>query len=76
MSKENHPNFHAIQFAADIMASYFKSLRGAGKELQPFYAYTSDISDDIVDFVIRIEEKVDESVDSQTKIKETNDCSI
>lgn len=62
MSLENHPNFHAVQFAADIVSSYYKSLRGcATPEISP------DLHQEIVDFVATVEEKVDAYVMPKVK---------
>lgn len=58
MSIDNHPNFHACKFAANITASFFDCLRG---KMSP--AIAPDIKQDIVDFVAKIEEKVDETTD-------------
>lgn len=30
MSLENHPNFHAVKFAADLVASFYACRRGDG----------------------------------------------
>lgn len=57
MSEKNHPNFHACQFACDIMASYFECLRG-GTSLEN----CPDIRQEVIDFVAKIEEKVDKKV--------------
>lgn len=57
MSVENHPNFHVINFTAQITSSYYKSLRGsANKENAP------DVSAAIVEFATRIENLVDSEV--------------
>ena len=54
MSLENHPNFHAVQFATDITNSYYKSLRGEGfvrkKEIN-----SEKINELILNFVGEIE---------------------
>jgi len=55
MSLENHPNFHAVKFTADITSSYFECLRGcAGKKNAP------EIMAEVVEFVANIESMVDE----------------
>lgn len=58
MSIENHPHFHAAGFTADVMNSFYHSLRGSADKSkiddQKFKAL-------IVEFVIEVEELVDES---------------
>ncbi|MFA5766510.1 MAG: hypothetical protein WC919_01125 [Candidatus Paceibacterota bacterium] len=57
MSIENHPNFHAVNFTTQITAAFYESLRGgANKDNAP------DIADEIVEFVARIENRVDSRV--------------
>lgn len=57
MSLKNHPNFHAVKFASDIMKSYFECLRGYGREVD------IDTRDMIINFVSQVEEKIDKAVD-------------
>lgn len=60
MSLENHPNFNAAKFTADVTESYFKCLRGgASVKNHP------SVSEDIVKFVIEIDSKVDDFVNSK-----------
>lgn len=54
MSLENHPNFHAVKFAADISSSYYKSLRIDVED-------APSIRNLVVEFVSRVEEMVDET---------------
>jgi len=57
MSIENHPNFHAVNFTTQITAAFYESLRGgANKDNAP------NITSEIVEFVARIEDKVDSEV--------------
>ncbi len=54
MSVENHPNFHAAQFAAVVTRAYFDALRGkATKESAP------DITYMLLNFIDDIEDLVD-----------------
>ena len=63
MSLENHPNFHAVKFATDIIASFYRSLRipheQVGKDTQ------EAIRDNIVDFVYLIEHLVDKTQENK-----------
>ena len=57
MSLENHPNFHAAKFATDIMSSYYECLRGGAEKNAP------NISEEVVRFVVEIENKIDRRVE-------------
>ena len=59
MSLENHPNFHAVKFATDILVSYFDSLRISHKQVGE--DTQEAITDNIADFVAVIENLVDKS---------------
>lgn len=62
MSKENHPNFHAVNFATAILKAYYESLRGkANKDNCP------NINEQLQGFVMEIEELVDDKVDPPMK---------
>ena len=66
MSTERHPNFHAVNFTTQIMSAYYESLRGgASKENAP------DISNEVVDFVCKIEETIDTAVERKTNDQAT-----
>lgn len=59
MSKEYHPNLHAVQFATSIIEAFYNSIRPdslLSKDKIP------DIREDVLDFVDKIECKVDEAV--------------
>lgn len=49
MSLENHPNFHAVGFMADLVRIYFKALRGNAQKDMPdelhklFSGFVSDV---------------------------------
>ena len=61
MSIENHPNFHACNFATKVMEAYYESLRGkASKENTP--APTALFAN----FVLDVEEIVDECVEDNS----------
>ena len=62
MSEFNHPNFHALHFATQIISTFYVSLRGkANKKNAP------NIKDDIIEFVSKIEGKVDAAVEDEAK---------
>ena len=59
MSQEQHPNFHVVKFAAQIMSAYYNSLRGgASTDNVP------DISDAVMEFVCAVEDRVNAAVAS------------
>lgn len=60
MSKENHPNFHAVKFVTDLISSFYESLRGPGKsDIQ----LTDDLRRQIIVFAEHIEHEIDTQVD-------------
>lgn len=59
MSLDNHPNFHACQFTADIMSSLYESLRSeAAKNISP--KIMDLVREDLLKFVEYIEREIDE----------------
>jgi len=62
MSIENHPNFNAAKFTADITKSYLECLRG-GASIKDH----PSVSFDIASFVYDIDLKVDDFVAGKTK---------
>lgn len=56
MSLENHPNFHAVNFALEVMKAYRNSLRGLGIKI----GFSDKVGDMIAEFTGKIEEEVDE----------------
>ena len=59
MSLENHPNFHAVGFATDIISSYYERLRVHHRKIDE--SVHDAIRDNIVAFVSVIEDLVDKS---------------
>jgi hypothetical protein len=59
MSLENHPNFHALKFVADIMSSYYECLRGGAEKNAP------NVREEVAEFVAQIEAKVDRRVNHE-----------
>jgi hypothetical protein len=57
-----HPNFNASQFTVDVTTAYFNALKGPAITLKP------SVTSQIVDFVTRIEDIVDNDVASNTKM--------
>jgi hypothetical protein len=57
MSLEKHPNFNSIKFVVDILSSYYNCLRGKADKTNPPL-----ISEEILKFVLRVEEIIDEDV--------------
>lgn len=62
MSKENHPNFHALKFTSDIVRSFFESLRGKADKNSLAEEAWNNIKYKIIDFVSEIETIVDEGI--------------
>lgn len=54
MSLKDHPNFHSVKFVTDVMSSYYESLRGDASPTN-----CPNIQDEVVKFVLEIEDKVD-----------------
>jgi hypothetical protein len=65
MSSQNHPNFHAINFAVNVTRSYYKSLRN-----ETAIEYAPDIDDEILNFIETVENKVNDAVDYNTKCED------
>ena len=59
MSLENHPNFHALKFVTDILASYFECVRGGAEKNSP------NITKEVQEFAELIEAKVDRRVNHE-----------
>jgi hypothetical protein len=59
MSIDNHPNFHASNFAVHITAAFYESLRGGATAKN-----TPDISNEVIEFICKIEDMVDRAVES------------
>jgi hypothetical protein len=60
MSIENHPNFHACKFTADVISSMYESLRGnATKEDIP-----ENLDKLVVEFVCKVEQVIDNNVEA------------
>ncbi len=62
MSKEDHPNFHAVKFTTAIVSAFYESLRGeASVDNCP------DISEELQAFIYLVETKVDECAKEKQK---------
>jgi hypothetical protein len=66
MSIENHPNLHAIKLGVEIYTSICKSLRGNATVRD----VTPSLDDLIVEFVEKVEDKIDCNVAKRMKNKE------
>lgn len=61
MSKENHSNFQAVKFAANVTAFFFKSLRGNADKNR---LDINKVSEKIHKFCFDMEELADDSAKS------------
>jgi hypothetical protein len=59
MSKENHPNFHAVKFTTEIMRAFQECLRGRAVGMQ----MAGKIQETILTFVKEIEYQVDQQTE-------------
>ena len=59
MSRENHPNFHAVGFATDITSSFYERLRVSYGSIDE--KIQEEIRIRILEFISEIEGKVDRS---------------
>ena len=62
MSLENHPNFHALKFTTEVTASLLNSIRGDAQRFKIGMKDDLDLHQDILDFVEKIESKIDNEV--------------
>lgn len=63
MSKENRPNFHAVNFVTAMMTAFDESLRGhaEGKMAEIF---DDQLKETFIEFAERVNDHVDEKVSS------------
>ncbi len=56
MSKENHPNFHAVKFITDITLSIIESVRAENISNEEKGKILLLLNDKVINFVAEIEE--------------------
>lgn len=67
MSKEAHPNIHAVGLTVDIIQSVDNRLRGDGGDYKKIIMGNKDINKKITDFVVDISVKIDEIMEEKGK---------
>ena len=67
MSKEAHPNIHAVGLTVDIIQSIGDRLRGDGDDYKKIIMGNKEIGEKITDFVVNISIKIDEIVEEAHK---------
>jgi len=67
MSKEAHPNIHAVGLTVDIFRSIDNRLRGDGDNYKKIIMGNKELGKKITDFVVDISTKIDEIVEETHK---------
>ncbi len=67
MSLENHPNFHAVGFAVDVVESFYKRLRIDTKDID--FATEASVQFETLGYIERIELLVDKCTENRKELK-------